>query len=144
MRRIAMVMLGMGMLAATPAVSHARPGGHGAKLLEALRRDAGLDDAQAAKVKALVEADRDARKKAHGEMKAATEALEALVKANSADEGAYQAQLEKLAGARREVHALREREIEGMKSILRPSQQARVVLGMKHRARERMEPQNGE
>lgn len=144
MKRIATALLGLGLLVATPALLQARPGGgHGARLLDGLKEEAGLTDDQVAKVKTLFAANREARQKAHADLKAATASLEGLTAANSKDEGAYQAALDRMAAAHQALQSLRAQEVTQLKGILSPSQQARVVLRLTHAMKRHMERGGG-
>jgi Spy/CpxP family protein refolding chaperone len=146
MKRLSGGLLVLGLVCGSALVVQARPGGgHRGQqgMMQGLKEEAGLSDEQAAKVKELFGANKDARKKAHAEMKAATATLEALAAGHSTDEKAYQAQLDNLGNANQALQGIRQQEITGMRGILKPSQQARVVLRLRHKVVEHLQPGGG-
>ena len=133
-RTMMATVLGMMMVAVAPAYA----GGFGHHGLKDIQQKAGVDDAPAEKIKQVRKKNQDARKALMGEIRDASQALEALVDRNSQDEAAYQRELDRMAAAHQKLRALRDTEMAEVRGLLKPSQQARVVLGVKEKARERI------
>lgn len=131
MVKVLAAVLGMALLAGGPAYA----GGFGHRGMKDLQKKAGVDDATAERIKQVRKKNEDARKALHGEAQEAREALEALVDGNSQDEAAYQKQLDRMAGAHQKLKAMREAELQEIRGMLKPSQQARVVLELRNKVK---------
>lgn len=132
--------MAMPALHASDDAAEAKEGhhGHGGKMMEKMKDELGLSDAQVEKIKAL-------HKDEGGEMKAAREktkkdvdALKALVEKKGADAD-ITAAINALQADRKAMEADREKKQEAMRAILTPLQQGKMVLQMVEHMREGME-----
>lgn len=106
-----------------------------ARIIEALKSE-GIDEARARKVVEVVKKSRGERRTAAEEMRRHKLALRDLLENDSKDEAAYQAALDGLKAGRKRMQEIRDREIEEVSKILKPSEQARVLkLIHKHRGK---------
>lgn len=121
---------------------HGGPGGPGgpdhagmaARLKEVrgqlLRKEAGLDDAAAAKAEKVLDAFDAERQKAHKDMGEANRALHDLIGADSKDEAAYKKGLDAVVASARALQDLRGRELEELRKVLSQRDTAKVVLAL--------------
>lgn len=124
----------LGLVLLLSGVAHAGPRAFdGAGRLLTLKEKANLTPEQTAQVKNVFLSHAQARREAHAQVQAAQETLASLAAANSQDENAYQKPLESLEQAHQKLLMLRQQELVQLKGILKPSQQARVVLSMHDR-----------
>lgn len=96
-----------------------------------LRRDVGLDEARAVRVEKALEPFAAERRRVHGELKRARQALRELLRKDSDDQAAYTRALEQYRAAQRKLIELREREFDAVRAELTPKQQAKYVQALR-------------
>ncbi|MSP92003.1 MAG: periplasmic heavy metal sensor [Myxococcales bacterium] len=95
-----------------------------------LRKEAGLDEAGAARAETVVTRFDQDRQKLQRGVGEATRALRELVRADSKEDKAYRDGLDALVNAHRAMHDLRSRELDELRKVLTPKECAKVVIAL--------------
>lgn len=109
----------------------------GEKMAEKMKEKLGLTDDQAAKFKAAMKAHGDAVKPLHEKLRDGMKKLHGQVEAKASDAD-IKATLDSLKSTRKDMEAAQEKLHAEVSTILTPTQQAKMLLGMMHRMHERM------
>lgn len=96
-----------------------------------LRGKVGLDDARAAQVEEILDANREDHRALRQEVRAQTRALRALVESDSDDQSAYAEAIAALKAAKDDMRALRAAKHDQLAELLSPREQATLMLTMK-------------
>ena len=109
-----------------------------AKMAEMMKKRLELTDEQAAKFGAAMKAHGEAMKPLWGQVKEAMKKLGGQLKAKAPD-AEIQASLDSLKAARKAIADEEEKFRDSLASFLTPTQRAKMLMGMIHMRRERME-----
>lgn len=101
------------------------------KRLQMLKEKVGLAEDVAGRVEAVLEQFHAQRMELHEAVKDRTEAVEELLSEDSNDQEAYAAALDAVMKAREEMHALKVEEIEALRKVLTPKQQAQMLMSLR-------------
>jgi Spy/CpxP family protein refolding chaperone len=112
-------------------------GAMGMGRLDKMKEKLGLTDSQAAKVKDLFKQQRESNKPLRDQMKIDMDTLQQKVDAKASD-SELKDLLDKLQKDRESVESARKKMVDGMRDILTPTQQAKMVLSMKGKGRQMM------
>jgi Spy/CpxP family protein refolding chaperone len=119
--------------AAAPGKAHAKGKANArhaskkeARVLEALKR-AGIDEARAKQVIAVVKKYREERQPVRKEMQTHKRTLRALLSSNSSDQAAYTKALDGLKAGKKKLQEIEDRQVAEIQQILAPSEQAKVL-----------------
>lgn len=121
-----------------PAMGQGMDGGMGGGwMMDRAKKNLGLTDDQASKMKDLFKSQMEANKPLRDQMKIDMDTLQQKVdlKASDAD---IKKLLDKLDGEQKEMQASRDKMKDQMREILTPTQQAKMVLGMRRMGMGRM------
>jgi Spy/CpxP family protein refolding chaperone len=99
--------------------------------LKMLKEKVGLDEAAASEVEVVLEEFHGQRMELHEEVKARTDAVKELLTQDSNDQEAYAVALDAVMKAREEMHALKLEEIEALRKVLTPKQQAQMLMSLR-------------
>lgn len=115
------------------------PGAHGGPEMaekmrelrgQLLRKEAGLDEASAAKAQKVLDTFDQERQKNHRELGEARRALGELAKLDAKEEGAWKKALDALVAANRTMQDLRGRELDELRKVLSQREAAKVILAL--------------
>lgn len=112
-----------------------------------LRQEAGLSEATAQKTEKVLDQFDPRRREIMRDMHQRMQTLRELLQNDSADQKAYQEVLDAIQSDQKDMEQLKSRQIEALKQVLTPKEQARVLMTMKqmhHRTRQMLRQYRGE
>ncbi len=98
---------------------------------KALREAVGLDEAKATEVEKVLDGFHERRFELHQTLRDNMKQLRALLKEDSNDQEAYAALLDAMRVAHEEMKTLQDEQMEALRSVLTPKEQAKMILTMK-------------
>ncbi len=104
-------------------------------LLRVLRQKVGLSEARAKKVGKIMKQFAPARRELRQKSRKIDQQLRQLLKADSNDDGAYKNALAELQAIRKELQALRDKELKALSKELTSKEQAKLMLALKQMKR---------
>ena len=102
---------------------------------EVLRKRVGLDETHARRVEAILDRYRPKRQALQKQMRTHRQAIGKLLKADSNDQNAYRREIAGMRSAKRQLDALRERELNEVSRLLTPKQQAKLAVALRRMQR---------
>lgn len=100
-----------------------------------LRKRVGLDEKHARLVEGVLDRYRPKRQALQKQMHAHRQAIGKLLKADSNDQNAYRREIAGMRSAKKQLDALREREINEVSRLLTPKQQAKLAVALRRMQR---------
>lgn len=102
---------------------------------QVLRKQVGLDEKHAKLVEGILDRYRPKRQALKRQMRAHRQAIGKLLKADSNDQNAYKREIAGMRSTKKQLDALRDKEINEISRILTPKQQARLAVALRRMQR---------
>lgn len=102
---------------------------------QVLRKRVGLDEKHAKQVEGILDRYRPKRRALQKQMRTHRQAIGKLLKADSNDQNAYRREIAGMRNAKKQLDALRDREINEISRVITPKQQAKLAVALRRMQR---------